>query len=179
MTSIIIIITLFAIVTPVLLIKGTKVVQQNEVMIVERLGQYTGTLQPGLHLIIPVIDQARAIPWQFIETDKQGNKSCVIRKTETIPLSENFFYLLKHSVVTKNNYKIELDVIVSYNVVDPLMLVYNIASLPMAFERTIDHTLGDLDLQDVNAATLLKILRKETEKFGIKINDVDVKNVKY
>lgn len=168
----------FIVISVLFITKGTKVVPQNEVMIVERLGRYNGTLHPGLHFIIPVIDQVRTIPWQYNYKDKYNNLHSEIRNIRTIPLSQNIFYLLNHSIVTKSNYKIGLDVIITYVVADPVMLVYNVASLPMTFERLTDRTLGNLDLQDISAAALFKVLREETEKFGIKIIDVDIKNVK-
>ena len=51
-----------------LLAKGIRIVKQSESMIIERLGKYHRTLESGINIIIPVIDQPRQISWRYSET---------------------------------------------------------------------------------------------------------------
>lgn len=169
-----------------MILKGIKIVHPGEVMIIERLGAYLGKLLPGLHFIIPIIDSTRTIPWQFIEKDKNGKSYCVTKNVNTIPLGENIFYFLKQPILTKDYSKIEIDILVYFTVEEPLALTYEISSLPRVFEEIISSALKNKDISEdiiqgiysVTENKLWEILNEKAKKFGVKINKVELRNIK-
>lgn len=170
----------------VTILRGIKIVKPGEVMIIERLGAYLATLREGLNLVIPIIDTPRAIPWQFIKKDNNGNTYCLIKNIKTIPLTENIFYSLKQPILKKDYSKVELDVLVYFIVEDPVAATYNIASLPKAFEEIINTALkNDSIAEEILQGTysmaqnkLWKIISEQANKFGIKVNKVEIQNIK-
>ncbi len=169
-----------------LILRGIKIVLSGEVMIIERLGAYLSTLREGMSFIIPIIDAPKSIPWQFLEKDKNGNIYCVVKNIDRIPLRENIFYLLKHPIFKEDHSKIELDVLVYFIIEDPCMATYNVASLPKAFEKIIISALKNKSTEDESLQgyysevqnKLLETLCEEAKKFGVKINKVELENIK-
>ena len=174
------------IILAMMFVKGIKIIQPGEVMIIERLGAYLRKLIPGINFIIPIIDSPRAIPWQFIEKDKNGKFYSVIKNVDTIPLRENIFYFLKQPILTKDYSKIEIDILVYFTVEEPLALTYEISSLPRVFEEIISSALKNKDISDdiiqgiysVTENKLWEILNENAKKFGVKINKVELRNIK-
>jgi regulator of protease activity HflC (stomatin/prohibitin superfamily) len=66
-----IIIALFVI---IFTIRGIKIIQQSQTMVVERLGKYHRTLESGINIIIPVIDIPRKIEWKYVRIDPAGRR---------------------------------------------------------------------------------------------------------
>lgn len=169
-----------------IILRGIKIVHPGEVMIIERLGAYLAKLTEGMHFIIPIMDSARTIPWQFIEKDKDGKSYCIIKNVDTIPLGENIFYFLKQPILKKDYSKIEIDVLVYFTVEDPLALTYEVCSLPRAFEEIISSALKNKDISEdiiqgiysVTENKLWEILSEKAKKFGVKINKVELRNIK-
>ena len=71
LTIISILIALFVI---AIALKGIKIVQQSETIIIERLGKYHATLSSGLNIIIPVIDKPRQIIWRYSSEGPMGKR---------------------------------------------------------------------------------------------------------
>lgn len=169
-----------------LILRGIKPVNRGEVMIIERLGAYLATLTEGINFIVPIIDSSRLMPWQFIEKDKNGNTYSVIKDIERIPLTENIFYLLRHQILTKDYSKIEIDALVYFMVEDPVMAVYNVPSLPKAFEEIISSALKNDSLAEeitkgncsLAENKLWENISEKAKKFGVKINKVEIRNTK-
>ena len=109
---------LFAI---IIIIKGFRIVQQSQVMIIERLGKYNRTLQSGINIIIPLIDKPRSIKWRYVEEDVwakrrrydttsgeqvgSGGRGLIttIKDTNVIDLRETVCDFPGQSVITKDN----------------------------------------------------------------------------
>ena len=62
-----VVLIILAILVIVILAKGIRIIQQSEVMIIERLGRYHKTLHSGINVIIPIIDQPRSILWRYAQ----------------------------------------------------------------------------------------------------------------
>ncbi|MAW61669.1 MAG: hypothetical protein CMJ94_12680 [Planctomycetes bacterium] len=166
---------------------GLKVVQQAEVMVVERLGRYHRTLQPGINFIVPLVDKARRITWRVPVTGAKGN--IVIRETVSprVDLREQVFDFPKQSVITADNVVIEINGLLYYQITDPKRAVYEVANLPNAIEKlaqtTLRNIIGDLGLDqtlssrdDINLK-MRAVLDEATDKWGVKVNRVEIQDI--
>ena len=166
---------------------GIKIVQQSETMVIERLGQYHRTLPPGINFIWPIIDTPRRIEWRFVETDDNGN-TIIRRKTiSRIDLRETVYDFPKQSVITSDNVAIEINALLYFQITDAKRSVYEIANLPEAIEKltqtTLRNVVGELDLdetltsRDTINQKLCSILDEATDKWGVKINRVELQDI--
>ena len=167
--------------------KGIKVVKQSEAMVVERLGKYNKTLNAGIHIIIPVIDQARKIIWRYSRAGIDGRRIPLFRQLDRIDLREAVYDFDKQNVITRDNVVTEINALLYFQVVDPVKCVYEIANLPNAIEKltqtTLRNVIGELDLDDclisrdtINAKLRL-ILDEATNKWGVKVNRVELQDI--
>ncbi len=171
-----------------IIIKGVRQVRQAEVFIIERLGKYKKTLQGGLNFVIPFLDKERTILWKFPVTDsKTGRVVYVTRETPKIDIRENVLDFPKQNVITKDNVGIEIDALLYFQITDPVKATYEIANLPDAIERltqtTLRNVIGELELDqtltsrdDINNK-LRMILDEATDKWGVKVNRVELKDI--
>jgi regulator of protease activity HflC (stomatin/prohibitin superfamily) len=179
-----IIITLFVV---VLIFKGVRIIQQAETMIIERLGQYHRTLQSGLNIIIPIVDKPREIDWRYVRTDPSGKTIYITTKSNKIDLRETVYDYPKQNVITKDNVNIEINALVYFQITDPMKSVYEISNLPDAIQKitqtTLRNVIGELDLdetltsRDTINMKLRAILDDATNKWGVKINRVELQDV--
>ncbi|MBN1948251.1 MAG: SPFH/Band 7/PHB domain protein [Candidatus Cloacimonetes bacterium] len=171
----------------ILILKGLVVVKQAQVIIIERLGKYNRTLESGLHIIWPVFDKSRAINWRFVRVDYQGNKF-VQHKTETrIDLRESVYDFPRQNVITNDNVTIEIDALLYFQITDPVKAVYEISNLPQAIEKltqtTLRNVIGELELdktltsRDTINSKLRDILDEATDKWGVKVNRVELQDI--
>ena len=171
----------------VLIIKGFKIVQQSETMVVERLGKYHRTLASGINIIWPIFDKPRTIEWKFIKTDAQGK--VIVRKEliSRIDLRETVYDFPKQNVITRDNVVIEINALLYFQVTDARRAVYEIANLPDAIEKltqtTLRNVIGELDLdhtltsRDTINQKLRAILDEATDKWGVKVNRVELQDI--
>lgn len=162
----------------VVVAKGIRVVQQSECIIIERLGSYNGTLASGLNIIIPFIDQPRAIYWVF---------NGAIFPTTRIDLRETVLDVPEQSVITKDNVSIKIDALLYVQITDPVKATYEIANLPLSVaqlaQTSLRNVIGEMDLdqslvsRDLINAKLKAILDEATDKWGTKVNRVELKNI--
>ncbi len=168
-------------------IKGFKIIQQAETMVVERLGRYHRTLPSGINLIWPIFDKPRTIEWRFIKTDVDG-KTIVRKETiSTIDLRETVYDFPKQNVITRDNVAIEINALLYFQVTDAKRAVYEIANLPDAIEKltqtTLRNVIGELDLdhtltsRDTINQKLRAILDEATDKWGVKVNRVELQDI--
>jgi regulator of protease activity HflC (stomatin/prohibitin superfamily) len=184
MTILVIIIALFVL---ILISKGLVVVKQAEVIIIERLGKYNRTLESGLHIIWPIVDKPRSINWRFVKTDFQGNKFIQIKTENRIDLRETVYDFPRQNVITSDNVSIEIDALLYFQVTDPIKAVYEITNLPHAIEKltqtTLRNVIGELELdktltsRDTINAKLRDILDEATDKWGVKVNRVELQDI--
>ncbi|MCF7793451.1 MAG: SPFH/Band 7/PHB domain protein [Candidatus Cloacimonetes bacterium] len=184
MTFLYLIIALFVI---ILLSKGLVIVKQAEVIIIERLGRYKTTLDSGLHIIWPIFDKTRQISWRYTKTDFKGNRIIQIKNEYRIDLRETVYDFPRQNVITADNVSIEIDALLYFQVTDPKKAVYEIANLPQAIEKltqtTLRNVIGELDLdktltsRDTINSKLRDILDEATDKWGVKVNRVELQDI--
>lgn len=188
MTSIIIFLAMLVFLIIFVVAKGTILVQQSEAVVVERLGQFGRILTPGVHLLIPGIDQPRKIEWRYVDVDPAGIRTVEYAKITRIDLRERVFDFPPQNVITRDNVAMPIDAVLYYQVVDPKRVVYEIENLPEAVEMLAQTSLrsmfGSLTLDESLAsretinAKLQETLDEATEKWGVKINRVELQEIK-
>lgn len=156
--------------------KTIKIVPQATVMLIERLGRFSRVAASGLNIIVPFLDRPRAVYWT---NTRPGLTS--------IDLRESFIDLPPQPVITRDNVTIHVDSIVYWQITDPIKAVYEIADLVGSIvQLTITGmraVMGDMDLdhtlsqRDQISAKLRIILDEATDKWGVKVTRVDVKNI--
>ncbi len=169
----------FAFIGIVLLIiaaKTIKIVPQATVMLIERLGRFSRVATGGLNLIVPFLDKPRAVYW----TNTRPGLS-------SIDLREQYLDLPPQPVITRDNVTIHVDSVVYWQITDPVKAVYEMNDLvggivqltitgmrAVMGDMDLDHTLSQRD--QINAKLRL-ILDEATDKWGVKVTRVDVKNI--
>ncbi len=143
-----------------------KIVRQSEVLIVERLGRFHKVAEPGLNIIIPFFDNVRAM---------------VNMRQQTMDIPPQ-------GVITKDNVTITIDTVVFFQVTDPAKAVYEIDSLHRGIAylaaTTIRDIIGKMELDNTfssrdNINTQLRqILDEATDKWGCRVDRVEVKDIK-
>ncbi len=170
------------------LFKATYLVRQAEVLIIERFGSFYGVLEPGLHFIVPFIDQPRAVLWTFVKEDAKGKPTYRFTSyLDRIDLREAVYDFPKQSVITRDNVTIEINALLYYQITDPKAAVYEVANLPQAIEKLVQTTLrniiGALDLDETLTSRdkinerLRMVLDEATDKWGVKVNRVELQEI--
>ena len=154
------------------------IIPQSETRIIERLGKYFATLEPGINIIIPFIDSAKSIV--TIERGRYVYSS-------TIDLREQVYDFDKQNVITKDNIQMQINALLYFQIVDPFKAVYEINNLPNAIEKltqtTLRNIIGEMELdqtltsRDVINTKLRGVLDDATNKWGIKVNRVELQDI--
>jgi regulator of protease activity HflC (stomatin/prohibitin superfamily) len=162
----------------VVMATGIRIVQQSECIVIERLGSYSRTLSSGLNIIIPFVDQGRSTWWVI------GGQ---VFPTSRLDLRETVLDVEKQSVITRDNVSIEIDALLYIQVTDPVRATYEVANLPAAVSQlsqtSLRNVIGEMDLdqtlasRDTINAKLKAILDEATDKWGTKVNRVELKNI--
>ena len=165
-----------AIVLLVIAAKTIRIVPQATVMLVERLGKFDKVASSGLNILVPFLDKPRAVYWT---NARPGVTS--------IDLREQYIDLPPQPVITRDNVTIHVDSVVYWQITDAVKAVYEINDLvggivqltitgmrAVMGEMDLDHTLSQRD--QINAK-LRVILDEATDKWGVKVTRVDVKNI--
>ena len=167
--------------------KGLCIVQQSQTVIVERLGKYYRTLSSGVNIIIPFIDRPRPMRWRY--TIPAGNGQTLVRFTEitNIDLRETVDDFPRQSVITKDNVVTEINAILYFQIVDPMRAMYEIQNLPDAIEKlnqtSLRNIIGEMDLDETLTSRdtinnkLRAILDEATNKWGVKVNRVELQDI--
>tara|TARA_X000001036_G_scaffold193991_1_gene182901 strand:- start:175 stop:1167 length:993 start_codon:yes stop_codon:yes gene_type:complete len=181
---IIIFVTIFVL---IFVSSGFKIIQQAETMVVERLGKYNRTLDSGINIIIPILDKPRAIFWRYRITNVSGEDVTTTTLQKQIDLREQVFDFPRQNVITKDNVTIEIDAMLYFQITDPVKSTYEIANLPNAIEKltqtTLRNVMGELALdeclvsRDVINTKLRGILDEATDKWGVKVNRVELQDI--
>ena len=167
--------------------KGVIIVQQAEVVIVERLGKFDRVLQSGFNFIIPVIEAPRAIDWKVTQKGFDGATYSIIQKRTKIDLREAVYDFPRQNVITKDNVSISINALLYFQIVDPKSAVYEIQNLPDAIEKltqtNLRNLVGQLDLDESLVSRdkinheLRAILDEATNKWGVKVNRVELQDI--
>lgn len=166
---------------------GVKIVPQAETKVIERLGKFHKLLSSGVNVIIPILDRPRAIEWKLVEEGPGGKRVTVRRHDARIDLRETVYDFPRQNVITKDNVVIEINALLYFQVTDPVKAVYEIANLPDAIEKltqtTLRNVIGELDLDETLSSRdrinhkLRAILDEATDKWGVKVNRVELQDV--
>lgn len=173
-------------------LSSVYLVRQAEAVIIERLGCYEKTLKPGLHFIIPFLERPRNTVWTFVqEVEPMGHTSRYYRHTKVvdrIDLREAVYDFPKQNVITKDNVTIEINALLYYQITDPKAAMYEVNNLPQAIEKltqtTLRNVVGSMDLDETLVSRdqvnekLRVILDEATDKWGVKVNRVELQEVK-
>ena len=182
----IIVLILLIVLLIVILIKGFVIISQGETMVIERLGKYSRTLNSGVNILLPFIEKPREILWRTSAMIQGENKITPTKKVSKIDLREQVYDYPKQNVITKDNVNIEIDALLYFQITDPMRAVYEVADLPNAIEKltqtTLRNVIGELELdeslssRDTINSKLTKILDEATDKWGVKVNRVELKD---
>src|SRR5438128_5822989 len=160
----------------IIAVKTIRIVPQASVMLIERLGRFNRVAAGGLNILVPFLDKPRAVYWT---NTRPGLTS--------IDLREQFLDLPPQPVITRDNVTIHVDSVVYWQITDPVKAVYEMNDLvggivqltitgmrAVMGDMDLDHTLSQRD--QINAKLRI-ILDEATDKWGVKVTRVDVKNI--
>ena len=158
--------------------KTIVIIPQSETKIIERLGRYYATLKPGINIIIPFIDHAKDIVSQ-----RNGRYTY----SNSIDLREQVYDFARQNVITKDNIQMQINALLYFQIVDPFKSVYEINNLPNAIEKltqtTLRNIIGEMELdqtltsRDTINTKLRSVLDDATNKWGIKVNRVELQDI--
>ena len=156
--------------------KTLKIVPQSTALLIERLGKFSRLAHSGLNVIVPFLDRPRAVYWT---NSRPGMTS--------IDLREQFIDLPPQSVITRDNVMINVDSVVYWQIIDPVKAAYEVTDLvgglvqltftgmrSVVGKLDLDHTLSSRD--QINNELRMG-LDEATDKWGVKVTRVDVKNI--
>lgn len=183
----IILAVLVVILAIVVISAGVKVVPQSETRVVERLGRFHSVLAPGLNFIVPFIDRPKTIYTRRIE-NSIGNRTIVKTvATSIIDLREQVYDFPAQQVITRDNVTTEINALLYFQITDPKKAVYEIDNLPNAIEKltqtSLRNVIGELELdetlssRDTINSRLQNILDDATNKWGVKVNRVELQDI--
>ena len=147
------------------LIRTVRIIPQARAGIVERLGRYSRTLNPGLSLLVPFVDRLKPL----------------------LDLREQVVSFPPQPVITADNLVVSIDTVVYFQVTDPRAATYEIADYIQGVEQltvtTLRNVVGGLHLEqtltsrDEINAQLRGVLDEATGKWGIRVNRVELKAI--
>jgi regulator of protease activity HflC (stomatin/prohibitin superfamily) len=179
MSALNIVLTVLVALVIIYILRGIKIVSQSETLIVERLGKYNRTLNAGINVILPVIEKAK----ETIARRQDGR----LIATSRIDMREQVYDFDKQSVITKDNVMTEINALLYFQIVDPMKAVYEIQNLPVAIEKltqtTLRNVVGEMELdetltsRDTINSKLRNVLDDATNKWGVKVNRVELQDI--
>jgi regulator of protease activity HflC (stomatin/prohibitin superfamily) len=155
----------FAVLAFIVLARSIRIVPQARAGIVERLGRYHRTLNPGLALLVPFVDRVRPL----------------------IDLREQVVAFPPQPVITEDNLVLGIDTVVYFQVNDPKAASYEIVNYIQGIEQlvvtTLRNVIGGMTLEDTLTsrdkinAELRTVLDEATGKWGLRSNRVEIKSI--
>lgn len=149
----------------IILAVNVKIVPQATVYVIERLGTYYATWETGLHFKIPFFD----------------------RIAKKVSIKEQVVDFKPQPVITKDNVTMQIDTVVFYQITDAKLFTYGVERPLSAIENltatTLRNIIGEMELdstltsRDVINVKITSILDTATDKWGIKVNRVELKNI--
>src|SRR5437763_10911189 len=159
---VVLVVALFVLVA---LARTVRIVPQARAGVIERLGRYSRTLNPGLAIVVPFVDRLRPL----------------------IDLREQVVSFQPQPVITEDNLVVSIDTVLYFQVTDPKAATYEIANYIQGIEQltvtTLRNVIGSLDLEqtltsrDQINGQLRGVLDEATGKWGIRVNRVELKAI--
>ena len=148
-----------------IIIACIKIVPQAQVYVIERFGAYRVSWQTGLHFLIPFVD----------------------RVAKRVSIKEQVVDFKPQAVITKDNVTMQIDTVVFFQVTDAKQYTYGVERPLSAIENltatTLRNIIGELELdatltsRDTINTKITVILDEATDRWGIKVNRVELKNI--
>ena len=146
-------------------IEGVRIVPQQSAWVVERLGRFHGTLEPGLNLIIPFLDRV-----------------AYVHSLKEVPLD-----VPEQVCITKDNTQLGVDGILYYQVTDPRLASYGSSNYVVAItqlaQTTLRSEIGKMELDktfesrdDINRQ-IVSVLDEAGRNWGIKVLRYEIKSL--
>ena len=183
----IIFLALLVVIVLIIVMNGVIVVPQSETRVIERLGRFHSVLNPGLNLILPFIDKAKTVYIRKVESGPYKRAIVRMYYTAVIDLREQVYDFPSQQVITKDNVTTEINALLYFQIVDPKKAVYEIDNLPNAIEKltqtSLRNVIGELELdetltsRDTINSRLQAILDDATNKWGVKVNRVELQDI--
>ncbi len=160
-------IALFIILAPalVIVISCMKIVPESKVYIVQRLGRYSKSLEPGFRFLTPFFD----------------------RIVKVVSLKEQVIDFPPQPVITKDNATVQIDTVIYFQITDPKLYTYGVERPLLAIENlaatTLRNIIGDMSVdqtltsRDTINAEMRAELDDATDPWGIKVNRVELKSI--
>jgi regulator of protease activity HflC (stomatin/prohibitin superfamily) len=165
MDAALVLLVLLLVVGVFFLFSTVKVVPQASVYVIERLGRYSRTLQPGLNLLVPVLDKVRV----------------------KLDVREQVVGFPPQGVITRDNLMVGVDSVLYYSITDPSAATYAIESYVAGIEQlvvtTLRNVVGGMALEEALTgrdrinSSLAEVLDEATGKWGIKVNRVEIRGI--
>src|SRR5215213_10165804 len=165
MTASVIALIVIAVFVFIVAAAGVRIVPQARAGVVERLGRYQRTLEPGLAIVIPFVDRVKPL----------------------IDLREQVVSFRPQAVITKDNVTVNIDTVLYFTITDPKSVTYEVANPLQAIEQltvtTLRNVIGSLTLEETLTsrdqinAQLRVVLDEATGKWGIRVNRVEIKSI--
>jgi regulator of protease activity HflC (stomatin/prohibitin superfamily) len=161
----IIVLIVVLVIALITVVRAITVIHQAERGLVERFGRYKETLEPGLRFIIPFMDSIRA----------------------RVDMRENVLDIEPQQVITKDNVGVTVDAVVYYYVTDAKAVIYEVANFYAAVSKlaqtNLRNVVGDMNLDETLGSrerinsSLRTTLDEATDKWGVKVTRVEVKEI--
>ncbi len=185
-----------AVLVVVLVYKGIVVIRNSERMVIERLGNYSRTLMPGINFIVPFLDQPREFIWKSpaaggalgrLLGDGGDSSYSRLQSMARIDIRETVLDFPSQTVITRDNVSIQINALLYIEITNPHDAVYRISNLPNAIEKlgqtTLRSLVGEMELdktlssrEDIN--TRLQIsLDEAADDWGAKVKRVEVQDL--
>jgi regulator of protease activity HflC (stomatin/prohibitin superfamily) len=164
LTGFVVLLVLIAIILLIYAAAGVRIVRPYQRGIVEQLGKYKQTVDPGLRIIIPFVQTMRLVDMREQVVD--------------VPPQE---------VITSDNVVVSVDAVIYYEPTDPKRLVYNVANFMMAVTKlaqtNLRNVIGDMQLDEALTSRdkinteLREILDDATDKWGVRVGRVEIQRI--
>lgn len=149
----------------IVIIRGLKIVPQAHAFVIEHFGSFKCEWQTGIHFLVPFVD----------------------RIAGKVSLKEKVVDFKPQPVITKDNVTMQIDTVVFYQVTDAKQYIYGVERPLAAIENlsatTLRNIIGEMELdatltsRDVINTKITSILDQATDRWGIKVNRVELKNI--
>jgi len=146
------------------LFQAVRIVRQHERGLIETLGRYTRTVQPGLVVIFPPLQRIRIVD-----------------------MREQVIDVPPQDVITKDNVVVTVDAVIYFQVIDPFKVVYEVSNFSLAAlklaQTNLRNVIGDLELDQTLTSRekinlqLRQVLDEATDKWGVKITRVEIQKI--